>query len=87
MLTFRFEDYRMSPIEIDKSKLHVWVDRMTNKGGKEEKIDRFEVVKCTKELMQTEFAKNTFERWDLGGNYCFDSSNPDDLYLKATKDH
>ena len=44
MLTFRFEDYRMTPIKIDKSKLHVWVDRMTNYGGKEERIDRFEVV-------------------------------------------
>jgi hypothetical protein len=44
----------MIPIDIQKDKLHIWVDRITEYEDTQ-KIDRFEVIKCTKELMRTKF--------------------------------
>ena len=46
LITFAFYDYSMSPKKIDKSKLHLWVERHTETGkndGDEHIIDRFEV--------------------------------------------
>ena len=57
ILAFSLLDYTYVPQEIDKTKLHVWVEKVTmepNSAGKmEEKHDRFEVVKCNEEMLNT----------------------------------
>jgi RecB family exonuclease len=53
-------DYTFEPIKLDKSKLHIWIERIsteTVQGEYVKETKRIELVQCRKEFMKTDFER------------------------------
>ena len=74
-LAMSFQDYTFKSYDIDRSKLHLYIERFTSTftdGKKSLTRVRGEIKKCLKEDLKTNFEKKTYDFYNFKDMYCLD---------------
>ena len=87
-MAFSFQDYSFVSQDIDRRYVHAnsifYQNNKLADGTYETNTKSFPLTKCKLDQMQSDFMRSAYKLYNLKGQYCIDSDNPE-IYFYGTK--